>query len=106
MGLQAAEVGAMLLGSFVEAGVGLVKARTSQQDRAGHAQKSCWENGEFCVSIHSKSMRCPLKGQVMVCTSSEPEGIRVSLQLANSGSMRGLYSSLPSAVFSIYLHLN
>lgn len=42
VGLSAAEVGAMLLGSFAEAEVGSVKARTSQQGRAGHAQKSCW----------------------------------------------------------------
>lgn len=49
VGLPAAEVGAMLLGSFVEAEVSSVKARTSQQGRAGHAQKSCWENGEFSV---------------------------------------------------------
>lgn len=49
VGLQAAVVGAMLLGSFVEAEVGSVEASTSQQGRAGHAQKSCWENGEFSV---------------------------------------------------------
>lgn len=49
VGLQAAEVGAMLLGSFVEAEVGSVKARTSQQGRAGHVQRSCWENGEFSL---------------------------------------------------------
>lgn len=41
------------------------------------------ERWVLCVSIHRKSLHWPLKGQVMVCTTSEPEGMRVFRQLEN-----------------------
>lgn len=79
----------MLSRSFVEAKVGLVKARTRQQCRASQLYIHAAGRTVSSLCEHQQdSQHWPWKGQVIACISSELKGTDIFPQLENSDSTK------------------